>query len=154
MLLLAWRNDDDAVRNSGSRRAVSDEDHRHWFAAALDDPARPIWIAERDGHALGMVRVEVKDGAGEVSVVVDARARGRGVGRDLLIALQDTVRGECMVGRLWARVRLDNTASLRCFAHAGFEDTGRDGDLAVVTWRGAFRRTRVAQMGGAHAIPG
>jgi spore coat polysaccharide biosynthesis protein SpsF len=129
--LLAWRNETEAVRQSASGRAVDSVEHARWFAGAIDDPAHRIWIGELDGRPIGMVRVDVQSAVGTVSILVDAQARGRGVGTALLRALNETLCGDCQIKTLVAHVRPANSASLKAFGANGYESLGSAPDGLV-----------------------
>lgn len=129
--VLAWRNDAHAVRNSASGRAVDSVEHARWFARVVDDPAHRLWIGEVDGVAVGMVRADVANGTGTVSIVVDPAHRGRGHGVALLHALDDATFADCQIAALVAHVRPTNGASLRAFAMAGYRSMGAGGDGLV-----------------------
>jgi spore coat polysaccharide biosynthesis protein SpsF len=124
--LLAWRNDDDAVRWSITGRAVDRCEHATWLPRVLRDPARRTWIGEVDGIPLGMVRVDVRSGTGTVSVAVDPERRGHGAGTALLRALDDELSLDCQVVVRRALVHPANTASLRIFERAGYRESGLD----------------------------
>ncbi|MFZ4515032.1 MAG: GNAT family N-acetyltransferase [Acidimicrobiia bacterium] len=125
-LLFAWRNDPDAVRWSATQHIVSSEEHAAWFARVVDDPAHRIWVAERDGVALGMVRLDVRDAIGVVSIAVDPGHRGVGVGTELLLALNRELALDFQATTLRALIHPDHTASQRIFARAGYVWTGVD----------------------------
>ncbi len=58
-------------------------------AAALSHPAARLLVARRDGEALGCVALLLQDGYGEVKrLIVDPQARGLGIGRALLQAVE------------------------------------------------------------------
>jgi L-amino acid N-acyltransferase YncA len=103
----------------------------------LDD-GQPFIVAEENGEVLGFARAGaysdrcVYSGVGEHAVYVHPRARGRGLGRDLLDALaaESERRG---IYKLTSRVFTDNAASLGAHRAAGFEIVGvqrRHGKLA------------------------
>ncbi|MGZ4714899.1 MAG: GNAT family N-acetyltransferase [Acidimicrobiia bacterium] len=120
-LLLALRNDADAVRWSTTAAGVTTEEHDAWLAVRLQDPACRLWIVELDGRPVGQLRVDVVDVAtGVVSIAVDPAARGRGVAAAALHVLQDVVRGDVQIDRLRAVVHAGNEPSRRVFAGAGF----------------------------------
>jgi spore coat polysaccharide biosynthesis protein SpsF len=133
------RNDDAAVRLSGTCRPVTSAEHDAWFTARLANPGAPIWIGEVDEKRVGTVRVDVCSGVGEVGIAVHEAARGRGYGRALLAALLDELRGDQQVVHLIARIRPENTASVRAFRSVGFVDVtegaGAAGDEFVVLAR-------------------
>ncbi len=123
--VLAWRNDAEAVRWSATG-AVDPAEHERWFASALDDPARRVLIAECDGEAVGVVRVDVRAGIGTVSIAVASHARGRGHGGAMLGALTVALRDDCQVTELRAVVDPANLASMRAFAANGFVAASSD----------------------------
>ena len=137
-LLLALRNDPASVHFSRTGQRVSAEEHKAWFADVVDNPGRRVWIGEVDGEAVGQVRVDVENGAGEVSIALAERWRGRGYGTAMLAVLRQTLLADHQVRRLVARVHQDNAASAAAFRRVGFEPGGADGDFQRLTWlRGA-----------------
>ena len=129
--LLEWRNDAEAVRFSASGRAVSFDEHEGWLAERLGDPRTRMWIAERDGAAVGQVRLDVEMGTGTVSIAVAAEQRGRGIGLAMVLAMVDSVAADSSVRRLVALAHRDNRASLHLFQSAGFRPwpPGQEGDF-------------------------
>jgi RimJ/RimL family protein N-acetyltransferase len=133
--VLECRNDPEAVRYSGSGRAVADDEHAAWFTRRLDQPASPLWIGEVDGRPVGNVRLDVDDAVpdnGEVGIAVHPAARGAGHGRALLAAMLDELRRTGGPAHIVARVHRENVASLRLFRRAGFGDERTDGDFVVL----------------------
>ena len=124
--LLAWRNDPATRAASRSTSPVGAEEHERWLAAVLGDPARDLLIVQREGDRVGQVRFDAL-GAGvfEISVGLDAGARGAGLGtRTIAAGLAWLWRERPAARRVVAAVRADNEASLRAFARAGFADGG------------------------------
>jgi RimJ/RimL family protein N-acetyltransferase len=136
--LLEWRNDPVSVRFAETGAPVEPADHRQWFRARLDDPATRISIAEIDGRAIGMTRIDVRAAVGRVSVALDPAQRGQGLGTKILLALADSLIGDFQVDRLDATVHEGNAASRRAFERAGFAPAG--GDHAE--WRSYTRLNR------------
>ena len=124
-VLLAWRNDPEAIRLSVSGRGVTPAEHGVWLAGRLADPGTRLWIAEQAGTAIGQVRVDVEDGIGTVSVAVAPLQRGRGLGSAILEAMVVAMEPEAGVRRLRALAHAENTASIRAFERAGFHREGR-----------------------------
>jgi phosphinothricin acetyltransferase len=101
------------------------EEIRAWF-----EPGLPFLVATGDDErVIGFARVSpysdrcVYEGVGEHGVYVDARARGRGVGRRLLDALAAEAERRGMY-KLTSRVFTTNAASLAAHRAAGFEEIG------------------------------
>ena len=128
-LLLRWRNDPHTVAMSGTPSAIDREAHVAWFARALADPNRPIFIGEADeDEPIGMCRFDVDQShrSAVVSIALDPAARGRHLSPRLLragIAALRAKRPE--IATLDAVIRHENAASLRLFAAAGFEPHDR-----------------------------
>jgi UDP-2,4-diacetamido-2,4,6-trideoxy-beta-L-altropyranose hydrolase len=133
--VLAWRNDDEAVRWSATHDAVDASEHASWFATLLTDAGRRLMIGEVDGDAVGFVRVDVVDGVGTVSVAVDRAVRGQGIGLGLLRELGDAMRADQQTVALRACVHPDNAASHHIFGAAGFEAVGVEPDTGFTVYR-------------------
>ena len=118
--LLEWRNDELAVRFSGSGRPVTPDEHARWFEGRRRDRAARFWVAVSDGSAVGQVRIDAIDGVGVIAIVVDPRHRGRGFGAAILRAAILAAAGDPGLTRLRALCHRDNRASLRLFEAAGF----------------------------------
>jgi spore coat polysaccharide biosynthesis protein SpsF len=126
---LACRNDVDAVRHSRSHKMIRREEHASWFGAKVDDPGVRLRVGIVRGEAVGTVRVDVRNGIGEVGVAVAPNHRGQGYGTALLEALLDDVASDPQVVTLIAAVHVGNTASMRAFARVGFLADGADGEF-------------------------
>ena len=124
-LLLAWRNDPDTRAASFQQEPIGLEEHRAWLDRRLADPGCALLVVELEGTPAGSVRLEREDGdVAEVHVAVAPGARGRGVARLALREASERA-GELLgVGRVRARVKSGNDASLRAFDAAGFERVG------------------------------
>ena len=136
-LLLAWANDPETRAASFRPEPIPRDDHVRWLAARLASPRSRVLIGEVDGP-VGQVRFELAaDGAAEIGVVVAPERRGEGLASELLHAAVDAARTDSAfpVTRFIARIRVENTASIRAFGRAGFrlESEGTcDGSPCVV----------------------
>ncbi len=120
-MLMALRNDPDAVAFSVSGRAVTADEHARWLRRVLADPEGcRLWIGESGGEPAGQVRVDIAGDTGTVSIAVQPEQRGHGVGTAMLQSLLAKVAVEGTPARLRAVVRSDNAPSLHAFASAGF----------------------------------
>ena len=126
---LACRNDTDAVRHSRSHRMIGREEHARWFAAKVDDPGVRLRVATVRNEPVGIVRVDVRAGTGEVGIAVAPGCRGQGLGTAILEALLVDVATDPQVVTLTAAVHVGNTPSMRAFARVGFHTAGADGDF-------------------------
>lgn len=128
--LWKWRNDSVTRANSLTSGEVAWETHQSWYAKALGDPARAIYIGRIGGEPVGMCRFDIaaEGTKAEVSIVLDPLARGKGLSQPLLSA------AVAVFGRLHripvlATVKAKNRASARCFEKCGFVLTGEEDSL-------------------------
>ena len=97
--------------------------------AWIDEGLPFLVAADGDGGVLGFARVSaysdrcVYDGVGEHGVYVAGAARGRGVGRALLLGLCDAAE-RAGYYKLTSRVFASNAASRAVHRAAGFEEVG------------------------------
>ncbi|MBV9510261.1 MAG: GNAT family N-acetyltransferase [Caulobacteraceae bacterium] len=101
------------------------------YAAWLADPSCRLWLAERDGEALGyalaapcgLPHADVTPDCGELQrLYVDARAQRTGAGTALLREALDWLQAP---GRtLWIGVWSENHGAQRLYRRHGFEQVG------------------------------
>jgi spore coat polysaccharide biosynthesis protein SpsF len=132
--LLRWRNDPVTARFSETPSAVGSATHATWLAARLDRPATRIWIACLGEQPVGQVRIDVAAAEGQVSLGLDPKWRGRGLGTELVRQLIKSVGDDLQVVRLRAAVKRDNEPSRRAFAACGFVADGGRGDFDLYVW--------------------
>ncbi|WP_028453283.1 GNAT family N-acetyltransferase [Chitinilyticum aquatile] len=107
-----------------------------WFAAH-QRPERPLWVVEEEGALLGWLSFSsfygrpAYDGTAEVSIYLDERARGRGLGRWLL---EEAIQRAPKLGlhTLLGFIFGHNEPSLALFARAGFATWGNLPRVAVL----------------------
>jgi len=119
--LLALRNDPEAIAMSTTGRAVTVEEHQAWLARVCAPYSGiQIYLGRLAPRlVVGSVRLETRDGAETISIVVDPQYRRQGVAwqmLDLLIAEFSPLNHR----RLRAVVRRDNLASRCLFLKLGF----------------------------------
>lgn len=121
--LWLWRNDFATRAASPKDDPVTWPVHVVWYEQALRSPDRHLFIAERAGDPVGMVRFDAVPGAGrawEVSINIRPEARGGGTGRAVLEAGCGRILAELGPARLEASISRANTASRRIFEAIGF----------------------------------
>jgi RimJ/RimL family protein N-acetyltransferase len=114
-LLFLWRNDPITLLNSINSEKISIETHEKWLSASIVDPTRKLYIFESDSRPLGTVKFDQEGSAWELSWTVSPEARGKGIGKRMV---QQAVR--IMSGKLMARVKIENLASISIAESAGF----------------------------------
>jgi len=136
--LLEWRNDPHTRAMAVVQAAVERAVHARWLATRLNDADTLLTIAEEDGEPVGTVRLDRhgRDEA-ELSITIAPAARGRGLARLAIELGVEHAHREWGVTRVTARIRPENTASLRAFAAAGFATVREEGELVVAVRRRA-----------------
>jgi UDP-2,4-diacetamido-2,4,6-trideoxy-beta-L-altropyranose hydrolase len=102
----------------------STAEHQAWFAATLGNHDRLLTIVEVDGARAGMVRLDRIPGgysAFEISIAVDERRHGEGIGSSALRLVARMMPGAVIT----AVVSPDNQASSALFASAGYRHVER-----------------------------
>ena len=120
-----WRNDEATRRASFGSARIAYRDHARWFRDSLARPDRRIHIVLADGRPCGVVRLDVLGSTATVSIFLERRHQGRGIGPRALDALASVARRQPGVRRLLALIRPDNAPSLAAFARAGFRVSRR-----------------------------
>ncbi|MFS0749313.1 N-acetyltransferase family protein [Oceanobacillus sp. 1P07AA] len=104
---------------------VTVEDRSHWFSEH-DSDRRPLLVAELNGEICGWISLESFYGrpaynhTAEVSIYIDERFRGKGLGKNLLsyIIEKSPAYGiETLLGFIFAH----NEPSVKLFEYFGFE---------------------------------
>jgi RimJ/RimL family protein N-acetyltransferase len=124
-LLLAWRNDPDTRAASFQQEPIELEEHLAWLDRRLADPGCALLVVELDDVPSGSVRLDREDGdVAEIHISLAPQARGRGLAQLALREASERAGELLSVGRVRARVKSRNDASLRAFDAAGFERIG------------------------------
>lgn len=116
--LWEWRNDQLTREMSVNAEPVPLDVHSAWYARALRDPRRLIYIGEVGAQKIGMARFDLRDNETEVSINLNPAVRGRSLAALFLMAsIFEFDRKEVP---LLATIRKKNAASIRCFERCGF----------------------------------
>ncbi|MES2133360.1 MAG: N-acetyltransferase family protein [Bacteroidota bacterium] len=104
---------------------VSTESKQHWFNAHTPTK-RPLWIVLSDGHYAGWMSFNsfygrpAYDGTVEVSIYLEASARGKGLGKACLEKAFEACT-ELQIKTLLGFIFDHNEPSLKLFYNMGFE---------------------------------
>lgn len=119
--LHAWRNHPRIRSVSHQAGEITLESHRVWFARALADPDRLLYVGEQGRTPVGVVRFDRSGSDAEVSIYLAPDRIGTGIGPVLLFC------GELALRAAWpdlkgvtASVRPGNAASERLFERCGY----------------------------------
>ncbi|HYG23655.1 MAG TPA: UDP-2,4-diacetamido-2,4,6-trideoxy-beta-L-altropyranose hydrolase [Verrucomicrobiae bacterium] len=127
-----WANDPLVRANGFHPNPISWEDHQLWFDRHRESPDSRLWIgSDIKDVPLGYIRFHRRSpDEWEIGVAVSPERRGQGVGKRLVsLAVNDFARSLTQAlpgsgvrtGRIVARVRPSNEASLKLFQSVGFK---------------------------------
>jgi len=120
-----WRiNNHPRVRSASfSESTIPWEDHVRWFGNILEDPDRLLLVGLQNDAVVSVVRFDKIDrDDAEISVAVDPESQGRGLGKlTIMRGSQQCFQYWPDVSSVLARIREENSASLRAFEAAGYK---------------------------------
>lgn len=123
-ILFRWRNDPVTRNASHNTQEITIEEHEAWLRNILADKDRRIYIAEVDREPVGTVRADYENGVHRLSWTVAPDFRGRGCGKDMVLALLEELKSPVR-----AEVKADNIASRRIAESAGMELEKEEGGI-------------------------
>lgn len=128
-----WRNCESTRRYFFDPSPVSLDTHIEWWNRSLADSRRALLIGFSEERALGVVRFDFDSSESAViSIYLDPEMAGRGMGRALLFAGLNWLRGNHPeTSAVSAEILPENFASLRVFQAAGFSEQYRSMVLKV-----------------------
>ncbi len=122
-----WRNDPDVRRYSFERDPVEWETHVEWFEKITLDSKRHLLIGETEGKPVGVLRIDyIDEECREISIYLVPGSSSQGLGTLLIRQGTEWIRRQDpAVKQLRAKILGENTASLKAFNRAGFEESYR-----------------------------
>jgi RimJ/RimL family protein N-acetyltransferase len=114
MVLLQWQQHPDTRRHARTPAVPTETEHLAWFRQKLADPDCVFLLAESNSERVGTIRLDRRGDEWEVSIVVAPHARGRGLAKAMLEALEPP-------GPLVAEALHENEASHRVFMSCGWK---------------------------------
>jgi perosamine synthetase len=144
-LLLGWANDPGVRRASFNSEPIDAATHVAWLEQQLSGGDTAFYICELEDEPLGYARLDRgDDGTAEIAVSIAATVRGRGYGTRLIELAAAAGRQALGVEQIVARIKDDNTPSLRAFRSAGFADTGTGDDAggSLLAWQPPVAHSR------------
>jgi RimJ/RimL family protein N-acetyltransferase len=150
-----WRNDACTRAMSVSPEEVAWDAHAEWFAASLNDRNRSLYVGclGDASRKVGICRFDVDAGKqlAWASINLAPAMRGLNLSRRLLAAGIRLFLAEHALD-LWATVKTQNGASIRCFTRCGFVLQGAGAEygyyrLASPLQCGAYATVAPAKVG-------
>ena len=126
--LYQWRNHPEVRRNSFQTGRIPYAHHQKWLAATLRRRNRRIYVAETlsGKHKIGVIRFHKEKEGAQVSVGLNPKFFGRGLGTSLIrIGSQKFIEETRLKHPIVAEIKRENKASLRAFYKAGYRTNPR-----------------------------
>ena len=117
MTVFEWQSSPGTRTYARNPRLPTLAEHQDWFSEQLASAETRFWVAIRNEHPCGFVRLHRHDDEWEVSIVTAPLMRGQGLGKAMLAALNRVSQGDKLV----AEVLPGNEASHALFRSAGFK---------------------------------
>ena len=120
--ILKWRNDEISRKMFFNPKTIKPKMHEAWFFEVLNNNNKVMYIGELDNLKVGVCRFDFDKLrlVSEVSININPQLRGKGLGKLFLkFAIMKYKRNNR--NNIVAKVRSDNLASIKIFAHSGFE---------------------------------
>ena len=130
-------------RNSFRSDPISREEHHRWFRCQIEDhqDTRFYKWETRNGTRVGQARFRREGSRWEIHYLLSSVARGKGLGKRLLMAAIDAFQSDTDAQVLVGRVKDSNFPSRKIFTALGF-DVSQSYDVSTIeyqkTLRGAF----------------
>ncbi|MCR5459019.1 MAG: GNAT family N-acetyltransferase [Acetatifactor sp.] len=128
-LIYEWVNRKDLRDKMGTVWPVSECEHDQWFENMCLSKEPKIFAIEFDGRCIGTIGLKEFDRInGNVEMYVrigDDSARGKGCGRDAVVALSDYCFEHLNFHKTYMHVHASNESAIRCYEAAGFTCEGR-----------------------------
>lgn len=133
-----WRNHPPSRAMYLNTEEIALDSHRHWFLDSLDNPRRHMYIGEVGAEKIGICRFDIgaDPDIAEAFLTLNPAMCGRGLsGAFLRTAIAAFLGSGAPARRFWAKIRVGNIPSIKCFASAGFMPADGDGDWNFYTFR-------------------
>lgn len=125
-LLLAWRNDPDALKNSSNTLPVSEQSHNVWMNTVMMNSDIYVYIAEIDGAPVGQGRIErawkaisKKMDSALLGYSIDKHYRQKGYGTELCSLLVNLATKHHGYAQTLCRIKRTNMCSVKVAIAAG-----------------------------------
>ena len=140
-VVYGWINESYVREQSFNTAPITPEEHSAWFLAKMRDPNAVYFIvSDRIGTPVGQVRYDIAGTDATISILIDAKNRGKNIGTLAMVRSAKKLFEESPVNAIHAYVRPTNRASCRAFINAGFVPEGMTTRGTTEAFHLVFRR--------------
>ena len=118
-LIWNWIIDETVKSASFSNKNISLSEHCEWVKNKINSIDTQLLLVMEDEQALGQIRIDQIDSATYLSIVLAPKARGRGLGVEILNTAVARIAKDG-IKEIFAQIRQDNLRSQKAFERAGF----------------------------------
>jgi RimJ/RimL family protein N-acetyltransferase len=122
MLYFDWANEESVRSSSYNSEPIPLASHQQWFLNKIKDPNSFMMVFENHiGDPVGQVRIEKNESNNAlIGISNDARYRGKGYAVTMIQMASDTFLAENPETSISAFIKIENKASEKAFAKAGY----------------------------------
>lgn len=133
--IFIWRNDEHTRLMSINSKPVLDAEHEHWFKQTLENNNKCLLICTNSQQTkIAVVRFDIDKHTAEISINIAPKWRGKGLAKKCLqSAIKYLKNNFPALSAIRAHIKLDNTASQKCFLALGFKLTATNDNLQFYT---------------------
>ncbi|WP_082718148.1 UDP-2,4-diacetamido-2,4,6-trideoxy-beta-L-altropyranose hydrolase [Hydrogenibacillus schlegelii] len=125
VLLWKWANDRSIRSSSLNPEPVSWENHIEWFNSKMADRNYIMWmVMNQQDQPMGLVRFNIVGSEAVISVLLDPKYQGRGLGPQIIQYASRLLITKKRVDCIHAYIKPDNEKSNRAFKKAGYKYLG------------------------------
>lgn len=125
VVLWKWANDRSIRFFSFNPEPVSWENHIEWFNSKMADHNYIMWmVMDQQDRPVGLVRFNIAGSEAVISILLDPKYQGRGLGSQIIQHTSHRLTGEKRVDCIHAYIKPDNEKSKRAFKKAGYKYLG------------------------------
>jgi RimJ/RimL family protein N-acetyltransferase len=120
--VFAWRNDLASREMSLNTGIISWEEHLNWFRGMLKSNDYIGYVGDLNRQKIGVVFMSIDDKTAKISINLNPRHRGKGLGSILLkSAMLAGKKSLPKLRQFSAEIKNTNAASIKIFAENGFK---------------------------------
>lgn len=126
MFYFELRNEPTARAFAFTTTPLDLQTHTQWFQRKLQDSSACLFVIEREGEKIGQIRIDLKEGAGEIDIALVPSWRGKGYAPwAIQQAVSQVFQERAEVKTVNAYIKESNAASQKSFERAGFQPKGQ-----------------------------
>lgn len=118
------RNEPSIRKASFNSKPFDLASHTSWFFKKIKDSSAHLFVAQVAGKPAGQIRIDIRGATAEVSIALLPEYRGKGYASPAIYKSCKRILTKVPNLYILAYIKLDNIASVKSFARAGFIEKG------------------------------